>query len=93
MNKDDRSLTHEKLADSFDEIMNSYDADRRLAVLIADFLSEIDLEKAKVIDAGCGTEIGSKRLKEKGSEVVSVVGLRPYDKYENFIRPAALRNH
>jgi 2-polyprenyl-3-methyl-5-hydroxy-6-metoxy-1,4-benzoquinol methylase len=176
MNNDDRSLTHEKLVDSFDEIMNSYDADRRLAVLIDDFLSEIDLEKAKVLDAGCGTGIGSKKLIEKGSDVTSVdlgfklvkltsqkakstptqasilnlpfesnlfdivfsteviehipdplgaitelwrvikpggwltlstpnylwqgpvrfaslVGLRPYDGYENFIRPVTLRNH
>lgn len=176
MNRDERSLTHEKLADSFDEIMNSYDADRRLSVLIDDFLSEINLEKAQVLDAGCGTGIGSNRLKEKGSDVISVdlgfnlvklasrkanstptqasilnlpfesnqfdivfsteviehipdplsaitelwrvikpggwltlstpnylwqipvrfaslVGLRPYDGYENFIRPAVLRNH
>jgi 2-polyprenyl-3-methyl-5-hydroxy-6-metoxy-1,4-benzoquinol methylase len=65
-------LTHEYLADSFDQVMNTYDLKQRLKVLIDIFLSQIDLENALVLDAGCGTGHASKRLEKLAFKVISV---------------------
>lgn len=72
MNKINRSLTHDRLVDSFDHVMYSYDVERRMTVLIDDFLARIDLKNAGVLDAGCGTGRASKILSERGSNVTSV---------------------
>ncbi len=65
-------LTHEALASSFDRVMNSYDLDRRLGILIDRFLSGIDLRKSWVLDAGCGTGHASQRLAQWSHQVVSL---------------------
>jgi 2-polyprenyl-6-hydroxyphenyl methylase/3-demethylubiquinone-9 3-methyltransferase len=65
-------LTHEYLADNFDQVMNFYDLEQRLKVLIDIFLSKINLENAWVLDAGCGTGHASKRLEKLAFKVISV---------------------
>jgi 2-polyprenyl-3-methyl-5-hydroxy-6-metoxy-1,4-benzoquinol methylase len=67
-----RQLAHDRLAHQFDDIMNSYDVQRRLQVLIDDFLGNMDLAGQLVLDAGCGTGRGTKRLEERGANVVAL---------------------
>jgi 2-polyprenyl-3-methyl-5-hydroxy-6-metoxy-1,4-benzoquinol methylase len=67
----DKQLTHERLADEFDTRMNHYDLERRLTILIDKFLALIDLKDKLVLDAGCGTGEGSRRLTSRGAHVVS----------------------
>jgi 2-polyprenyl-3-methyl-5-hydroxy-6-metoxy-1,4-benzoquinol methylase len=67
-----RQLAHDRLANQFDDIMNPYDIQRRLQVLIDDFLGGMDLTGQLVLDAGCGTGRGTKHLNELGAEVVAL---------------------
>lgn len=60
------------MADAFDQVMNRYDLERRLTVLINDFLGDRDLRSLSVLDAGAGTGWGSFRLKQRGAQVVSM---------------------
>ena len=65
----EKSLTHDRLADQFDRLMNAYDVNRRLAVLIDEFLQDVDLAGKRVLEAGCGTGRGSERLVQAGALV------------------------
>jgi 2-polyprenyl-3-methyl-5-hydroxy-6-metoxy-1,4-benzoquinol methylase len=65
-------LAHERLAAQFDSLMNPYDLERRLDVLIGDYLRDVRLEGLSVLDAGCGTGHGTLALAERGANVVAV---------------------
>jgi len=67
-----RSLAHDRLAEQFDDLMNEYDVNRRLEVLIDEFLQDVDLNDKLVLDAGCGTGRGSLWLKRRGARVVAL---------------------
>jgi len=67
-----RALTHDKLANKFDTLMNSYDVQRRLTVLIDEFLSPEEINSKFVLDAGCGSGRGTKRLAALNSTVISL---------------------
>lgn len=73
----EKSLTHDRLTDQFDALMNEYDISRRLEVLVGDFLGDTDLHGKLVLDAGCGTGRGTARLQQRGAQVVSLdLGMR-----------------
>lgn len=65
-----RELTHDRLADSFDAVMNPYDVGRRMEVLVNDFLGEVALEGKLVLDGGCGTGRATAALAARGAKVV-----------------------
>lgn len=67
-----RELTHDRLADRFDDLMNPYDVERRLSVLVDDFLAQVELQGRRVLDAGCGTGRGALALEERGASVTAV---------------------
>jgi ubiquinone/menaquinone biosynthesis C-methylase UbiE len=62
---------YENIAENFDELMNSYDVQRRVEVLFDELLT-IDLRGKRLLDLGCGTGFFSRRARELGAEVVSV---------------------
>jgi 2-polyprenyl-3-methyl-5-hydroxy-6-metoxy-1,4-benzoquinol methylase len=72
----DAAYTHERLAETFDAVMNPYDIQRRLEVLIDEMLADVDLAGLKVLEAGCGTGRGAERLKQRGASV-TVLDLGP----------------
>ena len=72
-----RALTHDRIADQFDNLINQYDLQRRLEVLLYEFLSPDELMDKFVLDAGCGTGRGTQRLADNGANVVSFdLGIR-----------------
>ncbi|MCU0464401.1 MAG: methyltransferase domain-containing protein [Anaerolineae bacterium] len=64
-----RELTHERLAPRFDELMNQYDVQRRLEVLVSEFLANVDLRGKLALDAGTGTGRGAEKLTQHGATV------------------------
>ena len=69
---DSRELSHDRLADQFDELMNEYDVTRRIEVLLDEFLSPQILAAGLVLDAGCGTGRGTHALQQRGASVVAI---------------------
>ncbi len=67
-----KSLTHDRLTDQFDGLMNEYDINRRLDVLINEFLKTIEMKDRLVLEAGCGTGRGSARLSSLGANVIAL---------------------
>lgn len=73
-NKDRKlpELAYDRMADCFDSVMNEYDIQRRLEVLIEDFLCDVDLHYRLVLDAGCGTGRATRALAARGAHVVAL---------------------
>ena len=71
-NVKEKSLTHDRLTDTFDELMNEYDVNRRLEVLIDEFLQMVNLKDRLILEAGCGTGRGSQRLSSYGARVFAL---------------------
>lgn len=67
-----RALTHDRLAEQYENISSPYDLYRRLDMLINEFLAGEDLTGKHVLDAGCGTGRGTERLSARGARVTSV---------------------
>jgi SAM-dependent methyltransferase len=67
-----RELSHNRLAAQFDQIINPYDLQRRLEVLIEEFLGEEDLAGQVVLDAGCGAGQGTGKLLARGAQVIAL---------------------
>lgn len=68
----DKRLAHNQLAAVFDQTMYRYDLDRRLAVLVDEFLSDMDLTGHLALEAGCGTGHGTARLLGRGAKTVAM---------------------
>jgi 2-polyprenyl-3-methyl-5-hydroxy-6-metoxy-1,4-benzoquinol methylase len=62
---------YEDIAADFDEMMNSYDVQRRVEVVFDELLT-MDLHGKLLLDLGCGTGWFSRRARERGADVVSV---------------------
>lgn len=62
---------YDSIASDFDSVMNKYEVKKRLQ-LVFNELSKEKLRGKKVLDAGCGTGIFSKRAYEAGSMVTSL---------------------
>jgi len=67
----DKELIHERLGAAFDEALSEYDTARRVEILIGDFLGDIDIKGARVLDVGCGLGFFSRALLARGAEVVA----------------------
>jgi len=73
----ERELTHDRIADSFDAVMNAYDVRRRMEVLVDEFLRDVNLHGRLVLDGGCGTGRATSALANRGAKVVALdLGLR-----------------
>lgn len=66
----DKRNFYDTIAEQFDEIMNSYEINKRLDILFNRLLIE-DLSGKLAIDMGCGTGRFSAKLIERGARVVS----------------------
>jgi 2-polyprenyl-3-methyl-5-hydroxy-6-metoxy-1,4-benzoquinol methylase len=66
-----RELTHERLTDRFDDLMNDYDLGRRTELLVHQFLGE-SIRGKLVLDAGCGVGGVTRALVAKGGRVVAL---------------------
>lgn len=67
-----KEFFYDSIAESFDEVMNQYDVERRLAVVFDELLSGVDLRGRRLLDAGCGTGRFSAEAARRGANVVSV---------------------
>lgn len=64
-------LAYDALFDDFQTALNDYDTQRRVEVLIDDFLREVDLTGKKALDVGCGLGFFSRQLKARGAMVTA----------------------
>jgi len=71
MSERHRERAHERIAEQFDRVMNRYDLERRLSVLIDDLLSDYDLKDKLVLEGGAGTGHAAARLALSGARVVA----------------------
>lgn len=66
-----KELTHDRLTDRFDDLMNDYDLGRRTELLVHEFLGE-SIRGKLVLDAGCGVGGVTRALVAKGGRVVAL---------------------
>ncbi|MCA9092274.1 MAG: methyltransferase domain-containing protein [Planctomycetaceae bacterium] len=62
-------LAYDALFDDFQTALNDYDTQRRVEVLIDDFLGNEDLQGKTALDVGCGLGFFSQKLNERGANV------------------------
>lgn len=67
-----RLLAYERMAESFDDVMNAYDLERRLSVLIDQFLPADTLRDKLTLDAGTGTGRAAAGLSARGARVIAL---------------------
>lgn len=66
-----RELSHDRLAARMPELVSSYDTQRRLDVLVDQFLGRERLDGKTVLDVGCGIGEFSERASRFGAEVTA----------------------
>ena len=62
---------HERLGDRFAEALSEYDTQRRVEVLIDEFLPDATLRGKETLDVGCGLGFFSERLHQRGARVTA----------------------
>jgi 2-polyprenyl-6-hydroxyphenyl methylase/3-demethylubiquinone-9 3-methyltransferase len=67
----ERELCHERLGEKFESALSEYDTQRRLEVLIDQFLPPDDVAGRSVLDVGCGLGHFSERLAARGADVTA----------------------
>lgn len=55
-------LAYDRISETWEDFISSYDTDRRIEVLVNDFLGEEKIAGKKCLDAGCGLGYFSKAL-------------------------------
>ena len=68
---DDRELTYDRMGDQFERALSDYDTQRRVEVLIDQFLTDDMIRGKSILDVGCGLGYFSKRLTERGAVVTA----------------------
>lgn len=63
---------HERLGDRFAGALSSYDTTRRVEVLIDELLTDSMVRGRAALDVGCGLGFFSRRLVERGADVLAV---------------------
>jgi len=66
-----QELTHERLGDRFAEALSTYDTERRVDVLVDEFLTDDMIAGRRVLDVGCGLGFFSERLVQRGALVTA----------------------
>lgn len=67
----------DKLGDDFDRFMNSYDVQRRLALVFDVLLQSCDLRDRNVLEVGCGTGKFSEQIVARGARL-TVLDIGPH---------------
>jgi len=62
---------HELLGDRFEQALSVYDTQRRVELLIGEFLSEDMVREKKALDVGCGFGFFSAALQRRGAQVTA----------------------
>jgi 2-polyprenyl-6-hydroxyphenyl methylase/3-demethylubiquinone-9 3-methyltransferase len=62
-------LVHEAMGDSFAQALSLYDTNRRVQVLVDEFLPDSAIAGKTALDVGCGLGFFSRRLVERGADV------------------------
>jgi SAM-dependent methyltransferase len=71
-----QELTHERLGDRFADALSTYDTQRRVDVLVDEFLTDDMIAGRRVLDVGCGLGFFSERLVQRGA-IVTACDLGP----------------
>ncbi len=66
-----KDLCHEALGEQFQSAIFNYDTNRRVRVLVDEFLPPDRLAGKRALDVGCGLGFFSARLKERGAIVTA----------------------
>src|SRR5215471_10236470 len=69
-------LTHERLGGRFADALSTYDTQRRVDVLVDEFLTDDMIAGRRVLDVGCGLGFFSERLVQRGA-IVTACDLGP----------------
>lgn len=67
-----KELVYDEMGDQFEERLSLYDTNRRIHVLIEEFLGRERLDGKQVLDVGCGLGYGTERLLKLGANVTAV---------------------
>jgi 2-polyprenyl-3-methyl-5-hydroxy-6-metoxy-1,4-benzoquinol methylase len=67
-----KELVHERLGDKFEHALSNYDTQRRLDVLVSEFLGPVDLSGKRVLDVGTGLGFFAQALQDRGAKVIAV---------------------
>jgi 2-polyprenyl-3-methyl-5-hydroxy-6-metoxy-1,4-benzoquinol methylase len=68
----EREFVHERLGEDFDRALSNYDTQRRLSVLVNDFLPDEVLLHKRVLDVGTGLGFFAEQLQRRGATVTAV---------------------
>lgn len=66
-----KELIHERLGERFASELSMYDTERRLTVLIDEFLGGMDLVERSALEVGAGLGFFSERLQLRGARVIA----------------------
>ena len=66
-----KQLFYDRIAGSFDAVMNRYDLERRLAVVFERFLSAEEVRGRTLLDVGCGTGWFARQALAMGAQVIA----------------------
>ena len=67
----DAEYCHERLGEDFETALSDYDTQRRVEVLVDDFLVDVAKPGTKALDVGCGLGFFSQSLHQRGVEVTA----------------------
>jgi 2-polyprenyl-3-methyl-5-hydroxy-6-metoxy-1,4-benzoquinol methylase len=67
-----KEYIHENLGDQFESALSMYDTQRRVEVLIDEFLGNQQLEGKRVLDVGTGLGFFAGRLQQRGAIITAV---------------------
>ena len=67
----EREYAHERLGARFQDALSTYDTQRRVDVLVDEFLDDAMLEGKHGLDVGCGLGFFSERVHARGAQVIA----------------------
>jgi 2-polyprenyl-6-hydroxyphenyl methylase/3-demethylubiquinone-9 3-methyltransferase len=67
----DKEYAHEKLGEGFVDALSTYDTERRVEILVDNFLGKALLQNTQALDVGCGLGFFSERMQRLGAHVTA----------------------